>query len=74
MAFPNEEDPVAGGSEAGDDVRGIADRDRETAEVLESSAVQGSLIAGGPAALLLAVPLAWVLAWVAKRVRAARRG
>lgn len=62
---------MAGASEA-DDVRGIADRDRETAEVLESSAVQGSVIAAGPAALL-ALPLAWVLAWVAKRLRAARR-
>lgn len=63
---------MAGDGELDQDVRGIADRDRETAEVLESSAVQGSLIAVGPAALL-ALPLAWVLAWVAKRVRAARR-
>ena len=58
--------------EVDQDVRGIADRDRETAEVLESSAVQGSVIAAGPAALL-ALPLAWALAWMAKRIRAARR-
>lgn len=63
---------MAGDGELDQDVRGIADRDRETAEVLESSAVQGSLITVGPAALL-ALPVAWVLAWAAKRVRAARR-